>query len=169
MSVALCSAPLEPTPTARPSPAAARIRSAVYGAFVAFAAAFVLLSVKELVVEVFGYRAAPVAEAPPGTPERACADGIRELSRALDRGALAAAGATDEKDAVARLGRALSPEWDRDREQALAATCTREPNGAEAWAALLRLRRAEEGAAGRHAVLVGPLKAAVARLAGTAP
>ena len=145
----------------------ARIRTAVYGLYVAFAAAFVLLCVREIVSGVFGLREAPIASAPVGSPGRACADGIRDLLRALDRGVVAASSARDEKDAVARLDAALSPEW--DREPALAATCTGDANGAEAWAALLRLKRAEEGEAGRRAVLVEPLRADVARLSGAKP
>ncbi len=147
--------------------AGARIRTIVYGLYVAFAAAFVLLCVKELVVGVFGMREGTVASAPAGSPGRACADGIGDLLRALDRGVLAASAARDEKDAVTRLDAALAPEW--DREAALATTCGADANGAEAWAALLRLRRAEEGAAGRRAVLVGPMRADVARLAGSRP
>jgi hypothetical protein len=145
----------------------ARIRTLVYGLYVAFAAAFVLLCVKEIVVGVFGLREGSVATAPPGSPGRACADGIRDLMHALDRGVLAANAARDEKEAVTRLDAALAPEW--DREAAVATNCSMDPNGSEAWAALLRLRRAEEGAAGRRAVLVGPMRADVARLAGGPP
>ena len=145
----------------------ARIRTLVYGLYVTFAAAFVLLCVKEIVVGVFGLREGTVATAAPGSTGQACAAGIRDLVRALDRGVLAANAARDEKDAVARLDAALAPEW--DRETTLAATCGSDANGAEAWAALLRLRRAEEGAAGRRAVLVGPMRADVARLAGGPP
>lgn len=152
------------SPPASPARPGARIRTAVYGLFVAFAAAFVLLSVREIVVGVFGLREASVANAPAGTPGRACADGIRDLVHALDRGVVAANAGKDEKDAIARLDAALAPEW--DREAALAATCTADANGSEAWAALQRLKRAEEGAAGRRAVLVGPMRADVARLAG---
>jgi hypothetical protein len=71
----------------------------------------------------------------------------------------------DEDDAVSRLRAALNPEWGREVE--LAQICAANPSGAEAWAALLRLKRAEEGAAGRRAVLVEPLRADVARLSGT--
>ena len=145
---------------------ARRIRSLVYAVFVAFAAAFVLLSVKELVTGVFGLREAPPAAAP-GTPERACADGIRALARALDRGAHASIAAVDEKDAVAKMRAALAPEW--DREQDLAAQCAKDPRGAEAWAELVRLERAEEGAAGRRATVLGPLRADVERLAPVSP
>lgn len=148
------------------SRAATRIRRAVFGLYVAFAAGFVVLCVEEIVVGVFGLRPGSIAGAPAGSPGRACGDGIRDLLGALDRGVLAASAGHDEKDAVALLNAALAPEW--SREGALAQTCAADANSAEAWAALLRLRRAEEGAAGRRAVLVGPMRADVARLAGPA-
>lgn len=152
-------------PSPKTARAHARLRTVVYGAYVTFAAVFVLLCVEEIVVGVFGLRAGTIATAPPGSPGHACAEGIRDLAKALDRGVLAANAARDEKDAVRRLDAALAPDW--DREPALAAACGSDANGAEAWAALLRLKRAEEGAAGRRAVLVGPMREDVARLAGS--
>jgi hypothetical protein len=131
-----------------------RIRTAVYGVFVAFSAAFVLLSTWQIMIGVFGAAIAPVQVTQPAG--KACAEGIHELERALDRGVAAATGAKSSADAEAKMRAALSPEW--DKEQAVDATCAGDPHGADAWAALLRLRRAEEGAAGRRTVVVAPLR-----------
>jgi hypothetical protein len=132
-----------------------RVRTAVYGVFVAFAAAFVMLSLRGIIRGVFGTDAAPVAAVPVAAGN--CADRIAQAARALDRGVAAAAVARTEADALARFRGALSPDWDHEGD--LAEACDGLPHGADARAALLRLRRVEEGAVGRSAVDTGPARA----------
>jgi hypothetical protein len=129
-----------------------RIRTAVYGVFTAFAAVFILFSTRSIIWGVFGLDAPVAAAAPAG---RACAEKIAGLARALDRRMAATSGARSEPEALARMHAALAPEWDTEAETA--AACADDPRGADAWAALLRLKRAEEGAAGRRAALTGPM------------
>ncbi len=131
----------------------------MYGIFTAFAAAFILLSVKELVVGVWGLRAEPIPENNPA--DRACVEAVRELERALERGVAATAGARNKTEALEKMRAALAPEW--DGEPAAAAACAKAPHGAEAWAELLRLRRTEEGVAAKRAVVIAPLRRELAR------
>jgi hypothetical protein len=128
-----------------------RIRTAVYGVFVAFAAVFVVFSTRSIIWGVFAIDAENVL-APAG---RACGEKIAGLAAALDRGVAATSAARTEPEALARMHAALAPEWDAEPE--IAAACAQDPRGADAWAALLRLKRAEEGAAGRRAALTGPM------------
>jgi hypothetical protein len=132
-----------------------RIRTAVYGVFVACAAAFVLLSARAVVWGVFGLDATESASTMSASAAPACAEKIGGLARALDRGVAAAASARTQADARARMQAALAPEW--DQEAATAATCTQDPRGADAWAALLRLKRAEEDAVERRAQSTGAI------------
>jgi hypothetical protein len=133
---------------------ARRIRTAVYGVFVAFAAAFIVLSGRNVIWGVFGLDAEP---APAGAPAgRVCGEKIAALAHALDRGVAAAAGAHTEPEAMARMRAALAPEWEAEADSS--AACAADPHGAAAWAALLRLRRAEEVAVARHVAQTGPLR-----------
>jgi hypothetical protein len=126
-----------------------RIRTAVYGMYVAFAAAFVLSSAGSVIWGLFGAEAAPTT-APAG---RACGAAIARLAQALDRGVAATSAARTDVDALARMRAALVPEWDAEADGA--ATCAEDPHGADAWAALLRLKRAEEGAVASRAAHTG--------------
>jgi hypothetical protein len=136
----------------------------VYGVFVAFAAAFVVLSAWQLVIGVFG---AAEAQAPAGEPiERTCAAGLRELARALDR-AVAAGAAAGNAHARTTMNAALAPEW--DAEPNVAAACQRDRRGADAWATLLRLRKAEEMASERRAAVVAPLRTELETLLAGSP
>jgi hypothetical protein len=133
-----------------------RVSSVVYAVYVAVTSAFILLSIKALMDGVFhepetGSPAAVVA-----STGKACADGVRTLATALDRGMAAAATAKDEPGAKASFERAISPEW--DREAAVGTDCKTDLRGADAFAALLRLRRAEEGFLGRQVVEIAPLR-----------
>jgi hypothetical protein len=134
-----------------------RVRAAVYAVYGAFATAFVILSTWQIIAQVFGFTAAPLTAGVPAPPSTAgpCAEGIRAFSAALDRGVAASSTARTEAEALAQM-RAAMPEW--EREAAIASTCGADPRGAEAWAALLRLRRAEEGAAGRRVVDVAAVR-----------
>ena len=141
---------------ARRLAAARRVKSAVFAAYTAFAILFILLSIKALVLGVFHTDPTKLGGAPPNPTEKTCADGIRALTAALDRAMVAAAAVHEDAETLAAFRGALSPEWrDQDR---LGAVCGSEPRGADAYAALLRLRRAEEGFLGRQVVEIAPLR-----------
>ncbi|HEY1694363.1 MAG TPA: hypothetical protein VGG39_19475 [Polyangiaceae bacterium] len=108
---------------------------------------FIAASALQIVPAVFGAGITPLPSGGPGTAARACAEGVRRLSTALDRAADAAGSAAFE----ARL----RPEWD-DRD-AVERACHEAPEGTDAWAALLRMRSAEEQAAPRSGDLA-PLR-----------
>lgn len=133
-----------------------RVRSLVYGAYTAFAIVFILLSVKALVAGVFHTDGTPLGGGPATPTEKTCADGIRALTAALDRAMVAAAAKHEDAEVRAAFGAALSPEW--DGEARLGEICRSEPRGADAFAALLRLRRAEEGFLGRQVAEIAPLR-----------
>src|SRR5882672_10212111 len=65
----------------------ARIRGKrlALGVVIAVAAAFIGASAAQIVSAVFGARIAPLPAGQPGSAERTCALGVRELERALDR------------------------------------------------------------------------------------
>jgi hypothetical protein len=90
------------------------------------AVAFIGSSTAQITAAVFGYGIRPLPEAPPGSDARACADGIRTLSQEL--------GAAGDP----RPGPAA------DRERTAYRACAASPEGLDAWAALLRLRRTAE-------------------------
>ncbi len=96
-------------------------------------------SVAQLIPGVFGTGAHPIPAGAPGSPERVCAQGIGQLARALDRAGPMAGGPG--------FAAALHPEW--DDAAGIQAVCTTAGGGLDAWAALLRLRSAQEQLAGR--------------------
>jgi hypothetical protein len=108
--------------------------------------AFIASSTAQIIPAVFGVGFEPLpAGAAPDSPEGQCALGIRDLARALDRvgGRLASvASASDDSATMAVLRSTLSPEW--DGANAVRAACERSSGGPSAWAALQRLRVAEE-------------------------
>lgn len=94
------------------------------------------------------------------TPEqRACAVGVRDLAAALDRAASRIVASSSEigtADAVAVFRRGLSPEW--NTAGAVQRTCTSSPEGTDAWAALERLRFAEEQLTRQSRAELGPIR-----------
>jgi hypothetical protein len=108
--------------------------------------AFVGSSTWQIIAAVFGKGIEPLpAGAPADSPEAQCGTGIRSLAQALDRagGRLApVAIAADDTAIMDTLRPALSPEW--DRADTVRAACDRAARGSSAWAALQRLRVAEE-------------------------
>jgi hypothetical protein len=133
---------------------ARRIRSSVYAAYLALATAFVLWSTKLLIWPLFGLEApAERATNPAGA---ACAEAIRPLARALDRALAASAASHGQTEASTSFRAALSPEW--DHEEAARQACAADKSGLDAYAALMRLRRVEEGFAERQAVEVDPVR-----------
>jgi hypothetical protein len=141
-----------------PAKKAARLRGkrAVLGLIIVVASVFVVACAVMIVPQVFGAGVRPIE---PGPTEGACADGVRTLAAALDRGAAQAVTATDEASAVAAFQKGIAPDWDRSAE--VEAACRSTPRGGDAFAALLRLRLAEEGNARRRGVEIGPVKRGV--------
>lgn len=100
---------------------------------------FIGASAWQIIPAVFGAAITPIPAASPGSPARTCAEGVRRLERALERAADAAGSASFE----ARL----RPEWDDKAE--IERACSQSSEGIDAWAALARLRSAEEQLAPR--------------------
>jgi hypothetical protein len=108
--------------------------------------AFIVSSAFQIISAAFGFGWTPLpSDAPPGSAERACAVGIRALTGALDRAGQrvsSVASAADDSETMAALRPGLSPEW--DGADAIQDACSRSRGGLDAWAALQRLRVAEE-------------------------
>lgn len=113
----------------------ARLRGRRIGLGVVMVAAisFIVVSTTQIVRGVFGLGTTPMASGPTDSPEGQCAMGIRRLARALDRPV-----ATDLPSA----GPASEPAWNDT--EAVDQACRKAPGGLDAWAALLRLRAAEQ-------------------------
>lgn len=133
--------------------ASRRGRRIVSAAFISFAAAFIVISTLDIARGVYGK---PVAsgEAPP--PSAACVAGIRVQVAALDRAMSASASSRDESTALQTFVGAAKPEWDgiSETEEACSAT----PQGKDAFAALVRLRAADESFLRRRIAEVAPLR-----------
>jgi hypothetical protein len=105
--------------------------------------AFIGSSSWQIVPAVFGARIDPLPAAAEGSPERRCAVGVRSLLGALDR--VAGDGLPNSRDGdemTAALRARLSPEWDGAAN--VDGACAASPQGVEAWAALQRMKTAEE-------------------------
>jgi hypothetical protein len=105
-------------------------------------------STLQIVPAVFGLGIRPLPEGLPGSAARSCAEGVQRLDQALDRAV--------EGTASVDFSTRLQPEWeDKD---AVQRACSESPAGLDAWAALARLRSAEEqlGPDGRG--LLAPLR-----------
>lgn len=122
-----------------------KVTRIVYGAFVAVTAIFVSGLIYEVAVQVFAGEA-PKVEALAAD----CADGVKSLEAAVNRGIAAGLGAADVDvdDAVARYRGARDQEW--QKLDAIAAKCSAQPRGTEAMAALARLDRQAEGVVRRQ-------------------
>jgi hypothetical protein len=117
------------------------------------AVVFIGFCALSVVPAVFGRGPDPLAATPAG---QACAEAILRLQAAVDRAARASASAPDENTAVSSFRNALGPDW--DEEKRIEGVCRVDPNGAGAFAALQRLRVAEETSARRRAVEIAPLR-----------
>jgi hypothetical protein len=117
-------------------------------------------SAVQIIPAVFGAPVSSIPPAPPGSSARTCAVGVKSLAAAVDRAGTAALssspGPGGEADAAARFRQALSPEW--DGQEAVAQACAGSGEGLDAWAALLRLRSAEEQLTLRSQAELGPLR-----------
>ena len=153
--------------------ARARFRGKRYtmAAFVTFAAVFVGWSAVQVIRGVFGLGVPALAArgARGGQLEGAdrpvplqgdCARGLARLSGAVDRGVARASPARDEAEAATAFRLALSPEWDGAAD--VEGLCSAQPQGRDAYAALMRFRRAGEGYARMQGVELAPLRREVA-------
>ena len=150
--------------TEKPSRDARRRGSRIISAaFVTVASVFVALSTLQIVPQALGLGARSLASASaPGGAGAGCAEGVASLARALDRGLASASSAqtADEEAAVATLRASLSPEWSGEAQ--VAAACNESPGGQDAFAALLRLKLAEEHFVRNDVVEIAPLRRDVA-------
>jgi len=105
--------------------------------------AFIGSSSWQIIPVVFGARIEPLPAAPPGSPDQRCAAGVRSLLGALDRvtGQVGPSTADDDETTAALRAR-LSPEW--DQAGAVGQACGASPQGQQAWAALQRMKMAED-------------------------
>ena len=108
----------DPTATAR---ARLRGKRIALGVVITVTVAYIGASAVDIIPAVFGVVTHPMQSAPPGTPARVCAEGIRRLVSTPD------AGGTDEVEHA----------------------CAASREGVDAWAALERLRSGERQLAGR--------------------
>lgn len=131
-----------------------RGRSIASAIFVGIVSVFIVITTWQVARGVFGKggTSAKAGIAPPP----ACIAGISRLGGALDRAVAAASQSSDEHAVNAAFANAVKPEWDdSDKVQA---DCAATPEGQDAFAALLRLRRAEETSLERHVAEVSPMK-----------
>ena len=116
-------------------------KRAALGVVLLISIALIASSSLEIVPAVFGVGIQPIPPSPPGSAARICAEGVRTLARALERAENGAGSASFQ----ARL----EPEW--DRAASIQQACGQSGEGLDAWAALARLRSAEEQLAPRPA------------------
>jgi hypothetical protein len=109
-------------------------KRAVLGVVLVVSLGIIGASALQIIPAVFGAGVRPIPASAPGTPGRDCADGIRKLVVALDRAADAAGSAS--------FRTRLQPEW--ALEVSVRQSCRQSSEGLDAWAALSRLRSAEE-------------------------
>jgi hypothetical protein len=134
-------------------------RRAAHGLILVVAVVFIGSSAWQIVHAIFVESAA--ASAPPAL-DPGCANGVRRLVGALDRAADHAVSSAEQpattrpEDVVALFRHQLSPEWDGagDVERRCAASAA----GADAWAALQRLRSAQEQLARQSRAELAPLR-----------
>jgi len=143
-------------------------RRAANGIVIVVAVAFIGASAVQIVPAVFGAGVRPIAPAGAGSPEGQCGEGVRSLALALDRAGGEAWSPSpggepldvDPEAARQAFERGLLPQWNAETEVERA--CAQSGEGLDAWAALLRLRRAEEQAVLRGRVELVPLRREVA-------
>jgi hypothetical protein len=121
---------------------------------IAVSVVFIAASAWQIIPAVFGMAITPIPAAPPGTAAHTCADGVLRLKRALDRAADTAGSASFESR--------LEPEW--SERSAIEKACGESREGLDAWAALARLRSAQEQLAPRTAELASMRRDVVAHL-----
>jgi hypothetical protein len=126
-----------------------RIATVVYGVFALSVGAFVVYSIAQVALVLFGSQT--MAQAGPLAPD--CASGLRSLMGAIDRGSAASENAADQDRAREAFTQALAPEWDRKDD--VRGACEGDP---EAFAETLQLERLLEHHAAKRAEEAGPLR-----------
>jgi hypothetical protein len=134
----------------RDDPARARLQGkrVALGAILVVSIALIGSSAWQIIPVVFGAGTRPIPAGPPGSSARTCAEGVRSLERALER-------ATDAAGSGSFQAR-LRPEW--NEEAAVRQACGQSSEGIDAWAALARLRSAEEQLSPRPGAELEPLR-----------
>ncbi len=133
--------------------ASRRGRRIVTAAFLIFAAAFIVTSTVDIARGVYDEHVAST-EGPP--PTAACVEGIKTLVGALDRAVSVATSAKDEPSALSAFSSGAKPEW--DAAYGTESACSTTPQGKDAFAALVRLRAADESFLKRRVAEVAPLR-----------
>lgn len=121
---------------------------AVYGVFIAFATVFIVTSTVQVALAVFGEK----AEAPKVTDR--CGAHIAALIAAIDGAIDAAASAPDAEEGKKRY---LASRTSHDG-AAPKSSCSEDPHGAEALAAVARYDRAAETFAARRGSELNPVR-----------
>jgi hypothetical protein len=125
------------------APAALRAKRVGLGIVIVVSMAFIGSSSWQIIPVVFGARIEPLPAAPLGSADRRCAVGVRSLLTALDRVSGQVGPSTaDDDETTAALRARLSPEWDGAGDVGRA--CEASPQGEQAWAALQRMKMAED-------------------------
>ncbi|MEO8801333.1 MAG: hypothetical protein ABI551_25815 [Polyangiaceae bacterium] len=121
-------------------------------AFLTLATAFVVSSTWQLQRGVFGVTAKDGSAPPPP----ACVAGVSRLANALDRGVARASTAADEGAALSSFANEARPDW--NDLGLVEANCKASPTGKDAYAALLRLRTADESFLKRRVAELSPMR-----------
>ena len=132
-------------------------KRAGHAVIIVLAVAFIGASAVQVIPAVFRMGAHHAPSTVPDPQARVCALGVRPLAAALERaGARAWSAHASADSALDSFQQALAPEW-KDEER-IRSDCEKSSEGAETWAALVRLRRAEEQALLSGADDVQPLR-----------
>ena len=127
---------------------------------IAVAVLFISASAVQIIRAVFGLQSEPVEATLSEPTQRSCALGISRLARALDQASASlfhsSAEATEDDSATAAFRGRLSPDW--DSADTVMRECAHSFWGQDAWAALERLRRAQEEFARRGQAELIPLR-----------
>lgn len=138
--------------TGESPPQSRRGRSITSAIFVGIVTVFIVITTWQVARGVFGKSTTKASVAPPP----ACVAGISRLSSALDRALGSTSQLADERAIDAAFASAARPEWDDSSK--VEADCAKTQEGQDAFAALLRLRRAEESFLHRQAAELSPMK-----------
>jgi hypothetical protein len=125
--------------------------------FATLATGFVLWTSQQIIFAALGIGAAPLSvDGQRGVASGTCEGELRSMNAAVERAILASASAPDEARAASEYHAALAPEWSDER--AVEARCAATEHGEDAFASLLRFRRAGEELARRRARELDPLR-----------
>lgn len=142
----------------RPVTRKKRVTRVVYGAYVVVVAAFVVSNIAQVARAVFGLPEDAAAAVEPRFPKvgPACGELLAAELRAIDETRVAASGEPSKEAAKARYARERSASGSPELER----TCSADPSGTDALAALARFERASESHAVRLAGELTPVRLA---------